>query len=119
LQNVRLGWDRGSDNPLFSGAIATVDGMVIHEFRHVPTTLGTASKYGGGSIEGQQVLLCGAQALGMADLGNADWVEKGFDYENSQGISVGKIGGFLKPKFYSIYDQSVQDFGVISCYTAI
>jgi len=119
LQNVRLAGDRGSDNPLFTGKIAEVDGLVIHEFRHVPNTLGTASKYGGGSIEGQQVLFCGAQALGMADLGNASWVEKGFDYENQQGISVGKIAGFLKPKFHSIYSGSVEDFGVISCYTAI
>lgn len=120
LQNVRLGWDRGSDNPLFSGAIAQVDGMVIHEFRHVPSTLGTATKFGAGTnVEGQYMLACGAQALAMADLGNADWVEKGFDYENSQGISVGKIMGFLKPQFYSIYDQSKQDFGVVTCYTAI
>jgi N4-gp56 family major capsid protein len=119
LQNVRLAGDRGSDNPLFTGKIAEVDGLVIHEFRHVPSTLGTASKYGAGSVEGQQVLFCGAQALGMADLGNASWVEKGFDYENQQGISVGKIAGFLKPKFHSIYAGSVQDFGVISCYTAI
>lgn len=122
LQNVRLGWDRGSDNPLFSGAIAQVDGMVIHEFRHVPNTLGLASssKFGAsGTVEGQYCMLAGAQALAMADLGNADWVEKGFDYENSQGISVGKIMGFLKPQFYSIYDQSKQDFGVVTCYTAV
>lgn len=94
--------------------------MVIHEFRHVPSTLGTATKFGAGTnVEGQYMLACGAQALAMADLGNADWVEKGFDYENSQGISVGKIMGFLKPQFYSIYDQSKQDFGVVTCYTAI
>jgi hypothetical protein len=36
------------------------------------------------------VLFCGAQALGMADIGNPEWVEKGFDYDNQQGISHGQ-----------------------------
>ena len=58
-------------------------------------------------------------ALGMADIGAPEWNEKGFDYENQQGISVGKIMGFLKPKFGNIYESSaVEDFGVISCYAA-
>jgi N4-gp56 family major capsid protein len=80
----------------------------------------SGSKFGGaGTIDGQHMLLCGAQALGMADLGSPEWVEKGFDYENQQGISVGKILGFKKPAFRSIYDQSTEDFGVIVCYTAV
>jgi N4-gp56 family major capsid protein len=122
LANVRNAAPRADNNPLFSGAVANVDGLVIHEFRHVPNTLGAASgsKFGGaGTIDGQHMLLCGAQALGMADLGSPDWVEKGFDYENQQGISVGKILGFKKPAFRSIYDQSTEDFGVIVCYTAV
>jgi hypothetical protein len=65
------------------------------------------------------VLFCGAQALGMADIGAPDWNEKGFDYDNSQGISLGKILGFLKPKFGTIYENNtVEDFGVLSCYVA-
>ena len=55
----------------------------------------------------------------MADIGAPEWVEKGFDYENQQGISTGKILGFLKPKFNSIYaGNTTQDFGVISVYVA-
>jgi N4-gp56 family major capsid protein len=122
LANVRNAAPRSSDNPLFSGAVADVDGLVIHEFRYVPNTTGLASgsKYGAsGTVEGQQLLLCGAQAIGMADLGNPKWVEKEFDYDNQPGISVGKIAGFLKPQFYSLADQSKQDFGVISCYNAV
>jgi hypothetical protein len=49
----------------------------------------------------------------------ADWFEKVFNYGNSPGISVRKIVGFLKPQFYSIYSQSVEDHGVIVCDTAI
>jgi hypothetical protein len=55
----------------------------------------------------------------MADIGNPIWVEKGFDYDNQQGISIAKMVGFLKPKYNSIYDSNtVQDFGVLSVYVA-
>lgn len=121
MQNVRHAQARGDKNPLFTGSTIKIDGMYFHEFRHVFNTSGMAggSKWGAGAVDGCQVLFCGAQALGMADIGNPEWVEKGFDYENQQGISVAKILGFLKPKFNSIYSgNTTQDFGVISCYVA-
>ena len=68
-----------------------------------------------GTVNGTRTLQCGAQALGMADLGTPEWVEKKFDYDSKQGISVDKMLGFLKPKFHSISDKSVEDFGVIAC----
>lgn len=122
MQNVRNAMQRAGSNPLFSGDAVNIDGIVFHEFRHVYNTAGAASgsKWGlGGAIDGCQILFCGAQALAMADIGAPEWVEKGFDYDNQQGISVGKILGFLKPKFNSIYaGNTVQDFGVISAYVA-
>lgn len=123
VQNVRHAQGRGDSNPLFTGASVRIDDIYLHEFRHVYNTSGATSgvdKWGSGSnVDGCQILFCGAQALAMADIGNPEWVEKGFDYENQQGISVGKILGFLKPKFNSIYDSNtVQDFGVISVYVA-
>jgi hypothetical protein len=121
VQNVRHAQSRSEKNPLFTGATVRIDDIYLHEFRHVLNTVGaiSGSKYGGaGTVEGCQVLFCGAQALAMADIGSPEWHEKGFDYDNQQGISVGKIAGFLKPKFQNIYDGSVQDFGAITCYTA-
>lgn len=122
MQNLRYAQQRGADNSLFTGSSVKIDGIYFHEFRHVPNTLGAASssKYGAtGTVDGCQILFCGAQALGMADIGSPEWVEKGFDYENSQGVSVGKILGFLKPKFGTIYENnSVEDFGVMSVYVA-
>lgn len=119
IANLRYAASRGGDNAIFTGSSVKMDGLVIHEYRNVPNTTGMTTKWGGGSIEGCQLLFCGAQALGMADIGSPEWVEKGFDYENQQGISVAKILGFLKPKFNSIYSSNtVQDFGVISCYVA-
>ena len=119
MQNLRHAQERATGNPLFSGSSVKIDGIYLHEFRHVYNTAGApnGSKWGGGNVDGCQILFCGAQALGMADIGNPEWVEKGFDYDNQQSISVGKILGFLKPKFGNIYENgSVEDFGVISAY---
>lgn len=118
LLNLRHAQPRGANNPLFTGGSVKIDDIYIHEFRHVPNTRTAASgsKWGNlGTVDGCRMLFCGAQALGMADIGNPEWVEKGFDYENQQGISTGKILGFLKPKFYTQYSGStVEDFGVIA-----
>lgn len=117
LLNLRHAQPRGANNPLFTGATVKIDDIYIHEFRHVPNTRTAAagSKWGStGNVNGCRMLFCGAQALGMADIGNPEWNEKGFDYENQQGISTGKIMGFLKPKFYTQYSGgTVEDFGVI------
>lgn len=123
MQNVRNAQKRSGDNPLFAGGDAVnIDGIVFHEYRNVYNTAGAApgNKWGAsGDVDGCQILFCGAQALAMADIGNPEWVEKGFDYDNQQGISVSKILGFLKPRFNSIYaGNTTQDFGVISVYTA-
>jgi len=118
MLNLRHAMPRGEANPLFSSSSVKIDDLVFHEFRHVPNTRTAAagSKWGaGGNVDGCRVLFCGAQALGFADIGNPEWVEKGFDYENQQGISTGKILGFKKPKFYTQYSGgTVEDFGVIA-----
>ena len=122
LANVRWAAQRGGDNPVFSGSTVKLDGLHLHDFRHVPNTRLTpsGSKYGGGGlIDGCQVLFCGAQALGMADIGDASWDEEKDDYSNRYGIAISKIFGFLKPQFYTQYSGgTTEDFGVLSLYTA-
>jgi len=122
MLNLRHTQQNEKNNALFSGTAVKIDGIYLHEFRHVPSTEGSLSgaKYGSlGTVEGSQVLFCGAQALGMADLKAPEWNEKGFDYENSQGIAIGKILGFKKPVFNSIYESNTaEDFGVVSVYVA-
>ena len=115
LANLRNAGPRGTDNPLFSGSMITQDGLIIHEFRHVYNSL----TWGSGAVPGQAVLFCGAQALGMADIGLPYWDEETFDYGNQHGISIGKIFGLLKPKFNSIYSGSAEDFGVVRVDTAL
>ena len=122
MQNLRHAQPRNGENGLFTGTSVKIDGIYFHEFRHVPNTRLAASgdKYGAsGTVDGCQMLFCGAQAMGMADIGSPEWVEKGFDYENQQGISTGKILGFKKPQFYTQYSGgTVEDHGIVSVYTA-
>lgn len=126
LANIRHAGVRGDSNSLFSGAASVmVDGMIVHEYRHVFNTVEAAAGDGfgatSGNDKGQRAMLCGAQALGMADIGTAEWVEDKFDYENEIGISVAKMVGFLKPQFkgnLSSYN-SKEDFGVITLDTGL
>ena len=121
--NLRYAQQRGAGNELFTGSAVKVDGIYLHEFRHVPNTrlaVSGVGKFGAGlNVDGCQILFCGAQALGMADIGNPEWVEKEFDYDNQPGISVAKILGFLKPQFTTQYSGGTkEDHGVISAYVS-
>ncbi|MEG0558110.1 MAG: N4-gp56 family major capsid protein [Comamonas sp.] len=114
---VAVATKAGTDSPWFTGATVTVDGAVLHEHNLVYTTKGAdaGKKWGaGGNVNGTRTLLCGAQAMGMVDLGAPDWEEKLFQYGSQQGINVDKMLGLLKPKFHSIYDDSVEDHGVVA-----
>jgi N4-gp56 family major capsid protein len=123
LANVRNAGVRGSSNELFKGTdTVMVDGLMIHEFRHVfnNAALPDGSRAGASTdVTYQRTLFCGAQAVGMADIGAPEWIEKGFDYDNQQGISIAKMFGYLKPQFHSNIDASVQDFGLLVIDNAI
>ena len=120
--NLRYAQQRGSDNVLFTGSSVKIDGIMLHEFRHVYNPAGAASGSrwgGGGAIDGCQILFCGAQAMGMADIGQSAWDEESDDYGNSFGIAISKILGYKKPQFMSQYSgKTVQDHGVLSIYCA-
>lgn len=114
---VVTGLPRSEKNPFFSGGTVTVDGLVLHEHRLVYNTKGATSgtdKWGAASdVNGSRIAVCGAQALGMADLGAPEWSEKLFNYDSSPGINVDKMFGLLKPKYYTNYSKSIEDFGVM------
>ena len=131
MKNLRHAQQKGDGNPLFGGNSVKIDNLYIHEYEHVFNTSGASgavlipkggalhSKWGGtGDVDGCQVLFCGAQAMGFADIGNPYWDEEGYDYSNSQGIAVGKISGFLNPRFMSPVTGSEENHGMLSCYVA-
>lgn len=123
MANVRHAGRRGDANPLFKGAETLyVDGLLIHEFRHVFNTRNAAdgSKWGAaGDVDGQRVLMCGAQALATCDLGAGEWNEKTFDYGNQNGIAYGKIFGMKKPKWKCKASGTEEDFGVVCIDTSL
>ena len=131
MENVRHAQSAGKGNPLFTGNTIQVDGLYLHVYDNTYNTSGASgavlvpgggplhSKWGStGDVDGCQILLCGAQALGFADIGSPYWDEEGKDYSNRQGIAVGKTAGFLKPQFYSQRDAALEDFSVVSVYVA-
>ncbi len=122
-ENLRHAAPRSNNNPLFVGANSyMLDGMIVHEYRNVYSNVnaGVGNKWGAASdVDGQRVLMCGAQGLAMADIGPAEWEEDQFDYKNQKGIAIGKIFGFLKPVFHSTVTGDDQDFGIICIDTAI
>lgn len=128
IENARHAGVRGDSNTLWAGGDSyIVDGLIIHEFRHVPTTYGAASgaKWGAaGDVDGCMGLLCGAQAMGFIDLDTAEWDERDhFDYGNTYGIAYGKIFGMKKLQFKdakkSLDGNVKQDYGVIRVDMAI
>lgn len=121
--NVGRAAERGSNNPLFRGAVAVIDGIVIYDHNKVYNTFGLASssKWGsGGTVDGAQALLLGAQALGFATIEELGFQEADVnDYGNKPGIAIGQMLGILKPQFASAVDSGTrEDFGIVSLYTA-
>lgn len=112
---VIQGGVRGDDNPFFSGAIPTIDGLLLVECDWCYTTNGAAAKWGAGNaVNGTRTLLLGAKALGYADLGDPKWTEESFEYATQPGIMVSKMMGLLKPHFPSTWDGGTdEDFSLL------
>lgn len=114
---VIQGGVRGDENPFFSGAIPTIDGLLLVEYEYVYNTTGATTRWGaGGDVNGTRTLLLGAQAIGFADLdqgGEPIYEEKKFEYGTQEGIMVSKYLGILKPQYYSTFDRSTEDFSVL------
>lgn len=94
--------ERGSKNPLFTGALGIWNGVVIREHRFVPSI--TSNIY--------RCLFLGAQAgcaaFAEKKLWGEDTTSDEADYGNRPGFMAGFIGGFKK----NIFDN--KDFGMIT-----
>lgn len=98
---VREAAERGSENPLFTGSVAIIDGVVIHAHENVP--IGTDA--GGASVAFSQAALMGAQSLVWAWGRRPKTVMKEFDYDNELGVAFDMICAASRPEFNS------KDFG--------
>jgi N4-gp56 family major capsid protein len=97
-QAQREAQDRGSENPLFTGAAAIWDGVVIHE--HESVTIGTNA--GGASVPYAKCAFFGAQALAWAWGRRPKVIQKSFDFENENAYAIDVICGVKRPLFNSL-----------------
>jgi len=121
MTNVGRAHHQGERNPLFTGAFAVIDNVMLYEHPKCFTTQGNATKWGAGSnVEGAVAMLLGAQAIGFARIGDPSFAEADVnDYNNQPGLAYGRMIGFKKPVYRSIYDSNNDaDFGVVVLDTA-
>lgn len=108
--------NRGTDNPLFTGADYIWDNLAIYEIEDLPS-LGAV---GASSAIVRPVYLLGAQALGMAWAMRPETVEDEFDYKRKIGIAIKQWYKVEKLRFGSgTSDTSdLKDHGVVTGYFA-
>lgn len=103
-QAMREAEIRGKENPLFTGAVAIWDGVVVHSHENC----GIGADAGSGSnVPYSRAILMGAQALCWAWGKRPEVVEETFDYQNEQGYGISMIAGVKKSKFNSLDYGSV------------
>jgi len=96
---------RGSDNPLFTGALGMWDGVVLHEHDQIQTaTVNT--------IHANRNLLLGAQAGIVAFGGEHSWHEESVDRGNKLSVSASIIYEMAKAKF------NAKDFSLMEVVSA-
>lgn len=100
---------RGPTNPLFTGAVAIYDGVVIHEHENIPIADDAGS---GGNVSWSKGVFMGAQSLVWAWGQRVATVQKKFDYDNEWAHAWGIICGTNKPVFNSL------DYGSLGVYVA-
>lgn len=108
-QARREALERGKDNPIFSGAEAVWDGVVVHEHENVPTVTTWGA---GGNVPGVKAIFMGAQSLCWAWGRRPKVVQKTFDYDNENGFAWSMLCAVGKPVFNSL------DYGSVGVYVA-
>ena len=98
---------RGTDNPIFTGALGMYDDIVLHEHENIFLTA-----TGNSNMQVGHALLLGAQAGVMAVAQEPFWEEETFDYNNQVGFATGLIYGIAKSIFNEV------DFAVLNVMTA-
>lgn len=116
IQKAAMQGGQITKNPLYSGAIAEWNGVIIHESYRQPwgnATTGKQARTALNLANRARAVLCGAQASLFATgqntskAGQPNWYEELFDYGNKLGVSAGMIFGAKKSVFNSA------DFGTI------
>jgi N4-gp56 family major capsid protein len=79
---VREARERSQTNPLFSGALAVIDGMILHSHVNVPTVVNA------GTFNVSKGIAFGAEAFVEALDENIRFDDDDFDYGNQYGLAI-------------------------------
>jgi N4-gp56 family major capsid protein len=110
-QAMREAEVRGKENPLFTGATAIWDGVVVHEHENIDIV----TNWGAGSdVPGVKGVFMGQQALAWAWGSRPRTVAEEFDYGREHGFGVSMLSMTGKP----VFDDDSKDYGSIAIYTA-
>lgn len=107
-QFVKDAAERGDSNPLFTGAIAIIDGVVIHENEKIYT----AADGGGTTVPWCSAALFGQQCVCWGWGKRPKLIEKDFDYEDELGKAWRLIASATKSQFNSL------DYGMVGLWLA-
>jgi len=98
--------NRGSNNPIFTGALGEYDGVILYEYERIMNTATGAS-----SANVVHNLLLGKQAACYGISREASHISQENDYKNVQGNGISFYGAIEKTKFNG------KDYGVIQVMT--
>ena len=114
---------RGTNNPLFTGALGVYNDVILHSSDYMPTLIVAP----GSANNRSHALLMGAQSMVVA-FGNAvpnarrqsmggglflNWAEETDDYGNEMGVAVGMVMGISKPQFDATGSGTATDFATV------
>lgn len=83
IGNHQSATERGASNPLFTGALGEIDGVIVH-----PTTQCKQRADGAASINIATSIMCGQEALARGLNEDIGWAEQVDDYEFEHGIGI-------------------------------
>ena len=123
-QTNRDAYNRGLDNPLFTGADLYWDGLVIKEVDDMPRLAANAVDSSnvaiGNTVAASPIFLCGAQAVGVAYAQRSRTVTDEFDYGSKIGVAVEEIRGIGKMRYGTGTSDTTtpKDHGVVTGWVA-
>jgi N4-gp56 family major capsid protein len=98
------------NNKLFQGGDLEWDGVIVHECDNMPTLTGV----GASNIDVAPVILCGAQAIGMAVARRWRSKTEEFDYGDKHGVEISAIDG-LKLMLFGSGSGDTDDLKMHGC----
>lgn len=84
IENHRNAWDRGRDNPLFTGALGELDGVIVHETTQCGRTQNGATP----AVYYSRAVMVGKEAMCRGINKDITWAEQMDDYDFVQGIGI-------------------------------